>query len=233
MTVTMFDSTDAKAIPAGAAAVAGYVGGKWPSYNSIVSRFPKAHHVSIAVSASEDAACLDIENGDATISQAPAWVRRQHARGITRPILYLSISGVQQLIATMTAASIHRSEYLIWSAHYTGTPHIEEDCDATQYRNDEAHNVDISLCSDTFFGIAPKPPTPKPKPGWFPNDEINWEREWDTIISRKTIAAHLRRLFLKALMRKRIAQIKKLAAKTGWALLNRRERCDKLEARAK
>jgi hypothetical protein len=59
----------ASAIPKTAEAVAGYVGGHWPTYNQLVKDFPHAHKLSIAVFASEDADCLDIEKGDATPDQ--------------------------------------------------------------------------------------------------------------------------------------------------------------------
>jgi hypothetical protein len=66
MGIQMFDSVDVATVPNNPQAVAGYVGGHWPTYNSLVQKFPKSHHLSIAVNSGEDAECLDIENGDAT-----------------------------------------------------------------------------------------------------------------------------------------------------------------------
>src|ERR1035438_1080131 len=54
-TVRMYDSVDLNEFPPNPEAVAGYVGGKWPTYAPLVKKFPKAHHLSIAVNAAEDA----------------------------------------------------------------------------------------------------------------------------------------------------------------------------------
>src|SRR5690349_14515711 len=48
----MFDSIVLGNIPAAAPAVAGYVNGFWPTYKSVVARWPKAKHLSIAVTSS-------------------------------------------------------------------------------------------------------------------------------------------------------------------------------------
>ena len=70
----MYDDVNLALIPANAPAVAGYVGGRWPTYGPMVAKFPHAKHLSIAISALENARCLDVEPGDATIAQAPGWV---------------------------------------------------------------------------------------------------------------------------------------------------------------
>ena len=150
--ITMYDSVDIGTVPGFAQAVAGYVGGNWPTYDGLVKRFPKAHHLSIAVNAGEDAECLDIETGDATPADAPNWVRRQHARGIKRPVVYANASTMPSVLNALSAARIGRNEYRVWTAHYTYRAHIEPGSDATQY-TDKAlgRNLDASLCSPTFF----------------------------------------------------------------------------------
>lgn len=173
MTLVMFDSITVATIPPGPHAVAGYVGGKWPTYNELVKTFPNARHLSIAVNASEDAECLDIENGDATPVQAPAWVKRQQARGVLRPVLYASISSMAAVHASLSADKIVRANVRLWTAHYTQVPHVcaptcgfqfQTTADATQW-TDRAlgRNLDESLCVDTFFP-APAPPPPPPDP---------------------------------------------------------------------
>jgi len=134
-------------------AVAGYVGGSWPTYNGLVRHYPHAKHLSIAVNASENAHCLDVEQGDATPGQAPGWVRRQHARGIKRPIIYCGASNRGQVESALRNDSIHRNEYMLWVAHWTGVPHIEPGSDATQWRAVEqpGRNYDISLCEPWFL----------------------------------------------------------------------------------
>jgi hypothetical protein len=149
---SMFDSVDVGQIPPRPSAVAGYVGGNWPNFGTLVKRFPHAKHLSIAVNAAEDAMCLDVENGDATPEDAPAWVRRQHARGIKRPVLYASSSVVPEVNAALTRDGVTRDQYRVWSAHYTYRAHVEPGSDATQW-TDKAfgRNLDQSLCRGDFL----------------------------------------------------------------------------------
>ena len=52
MTIQMFDTTTPDEVPTGnVQAVAGYVGGYWPTYARLVQDHPQAHHLSIAVNA--------------------------------------------------------------------------------------------------------------------------------------------------------------------------------------
>lgn len=155
--VTMYDSVSLDQIPADAEAVAGYVGGAWPTAHLLPARFPHAHILTIAVNAQEDADCLDVETGDATPEQAPAWFLRQLKRGIDRvPVLYCSVSMMPALVAAMTRAGIHEDRYIIWSAHYTNMAHIDPGAEATQWYN-KAHgrNLDVSLCRPGFFRSVP------------------------------------------------------------------------------
>lgn len=155
----MYDSTELDQIPAHASAVAGYTSGNWPTYGAIVKRWPHAQHLSIAINAAHDADCLDVEKDDASISDAPGWFHRQKGR----PTLYTSLSNVGVLTTEMSHAGIARHEYKIWSAHYTGVPHIcgpseglSVAAEATQWTNRAlGRNLDESLCSDAFFA----PPT--------------------------------------------------------------------------
>src|SRR5512146_328473 len=146
----MYDTTEVNTgLPTTApVAVAGYTSGNWPTYNGLVAKYPHAKHLSIAVNARHDAQCLDVETGDATPADAPGWVRRQHARGIKRPILYANTSTMPAVLDALNNDFIKRGEYLVWTAHYTGTPHIEPGSDATHWESVEnpGHNYDISLC---------------------------------------------------------------------------------------
>lgn len=159
--IRMFDSVDLGQIPKDAPAVAGYTSGHWPTYPQLAKRWPHAHRLSIAVTASHDADCLDVEPGDATPGQAAAWVKRQHARGIRRPVVYTSVSSAQNLIGRLSAAGIKRDQYRLWTAHYTHKAHrcskacgygLQSTADATQW-TDKAlgRNLDESLCGPGFF----------------------------------------------------------------------------------
>ena len=157
----MYDSVDVAEIPPHAAAVAGYVGGRWPTFERLVVEFPFARRLSIAVASSEDAECLDVERGDAAPADAPAWVERQRARGVKRPVVYSSVSVAPAVLAALREAGIQRRAVRVWTAHYTGEPHrctaaceraFAGVADATQY-DDRAlgRRLDASLCAPGFL----------------------------------------------------------------------------------
>jgi hypothetical protein len=157
--IVMYDSITPDTVPPNPQAVAGYVGGSWPDYNDLVRIFPHAYHLSIAVNAGEDAACLDVETGDASPDQAPAWIERQLARGVWRPCIYANRSvwdGGMYGSLQHYGARIRR-----WVAEWTYQAHIPVGYDACQW-TDRAwgRNLDESLCWDTFFqGAHPPLPT--------------------------------------------------------------------------
>jgi hypothetical protein len=163
MSIRMYDTivpgTAKGAASTSGDAVAGYVGGSWPDYNQMVALFPHDYHLSIAINASEDADCLDIERGDAVPDQAPAWVRRQHARGIRRPALYTSMSVMPVVEGALGGAGIPRTAYRLWVADWTGVAHIPSGFDACQWTDHYAgRNLDASLCLDDFFDGYPQEP---------------------------------------------------------------------------
>lgn len=172
----MLDSVTVANLPAGADAYAGYIDGGFQTFHLLKRLFPAARLLSIAVFASGDAECLDIENGDATPAQAPSWVRRQHARGITRPVLYANAATMPAVVDAL--GGIPRASYRLWSAHYDSGhgahicgpatcafPRVPA-CDGTQWRDNApgagGSKVDESLLRPDFFGPA-KPPQPVKK----------------------------------------------------------------------
>lgn len=159
--VSMFDDVNVDLIPKWAKAVAGYVGGNWPTFSKLPKLFPNAKLVSIAVASNEDAEALDIERGDAVIEDAPAWFKRQVARGVKRPIFYIQLSEAQALINYLSHSGIRRSEYRLITAHYSYKRHLcspkcglgfRGSADATQW-TDKAlgRSLDETLCSKHFF----------------------------------------------------------------------------------
>ena len=164
--LTMGDAVTVANLPAGLDAYAGYVGGHWPTYREIVGRFPHARHLSIAVTAGQNADCLDVEPGDAVPGQAADWIAHHWtAENTPLPVVYTSASAVAAVIA---AAGPPAGRYLIWSAHYTNRAHIcspagcgYPQADATQW-TDHGGAWDESLVADHFF--APKAAAPEPEP---------------------------------------------------------------------
>lgn len=171
--IRMFDAITVGNIPKDAEAVAGYVGGRWPTFGQLVRDWPNAKHLSIAVASYQDAMCLDVERGDATNESAKRWVKNQLAKkGRTnKPIVYTSVSNVRALLAALAQVGVKRSDIKLWTAHYTFHEHLcGPECgfgmptraDATQW-TDKAlgRSLDQSVCVDDFFGAKP---APKPKP---------------------------------------------------------------------
>lgn len=158
--VTMFDSVTVSEIPPDAAAVAGYVDGSWPTFPSLEAAFPHALRVSVAVNATATADILDVESGDATNADAPAWVKHQLAEGRT-PGVYTSVSNAAALLAALQQAGVARWRIRLWTAHYTNIPHrctakcgfgFTGEADATQYTDHAlGRNLDASLCTTGFF----------------------------------------------------------------------------------
>lgn len=149
----MYDSVDISTIPKSAVAVAGYVGGLYPTFHLLAKAFPHAKRMSIAINSSEDADCLDIETGDATPADAPDWVRRQKRRGLAKPWLYSNLSTMPSVIAILREAGIHREDVYLWVAHYDGVSSIPGGFDGHQF-TDKAlgRNLDASLMSGNLNG---------------------------------------------------------------------------------
>lgn len=148
----MYDSTTPGQVPHNAHAVAGYVGGHWPDYRDMVRLHPHAQHLSIAVTDTETADCLDVETGDAKPDQAPNWVGSMITRKVWRPCVYADLSNMPKVLQALTNAGFGRHEYRLWVAEYTGKPHIPDGYDACQW-TDKAlgRNLDESLCHPDFF----------------------------------------------------------------------------------
>lgn len=172
MVLRMADSIDPAALPAGMDAYAGYVGGRWPDFQAIAARETGARLLSVAIAADEDADCLDVENGDATAFEAPAWAARQAARGLARPCVYTSVMNAALVMSTMAGAGWPRSAYRLLTAHYGAGTHIcgprcggsdfAGTADGTQWV--DHGGWDESLLADSFFDDtvpgSPLAPTP-------------------------------------------------------------------------
>lgn len=162
----MYDAIHVNVLPAGADAYAGYVDGKWPTFAALKRRFGSsgAHLLSIAVFASGNADCLDVEKGDATVGQAPGWVKRRLAGGARRPCLYSSVSNMDALVTALKRAGISRARVRLWSAHYGLGKHIcgpgscgqtRHPCDGTQWTDSAlGRSLDESVLLSSFFSVS-------------------------------------------------------------------------------
>jgi hypothetical protein len=172
----MYDTIYNDQFPAGPQAVAGYVDGALadqPNYNYVVSAFPRARHLSIALSAGHDADALDVEPGAASPVDFPQWYARQKVHGAARPCVYASVSAMREGILPMLAVrGIPRAMVRLWTAHYGTGEHIcgpgtcrelSIGADGTQWRDNALGRIlDQSLLRDGFFGA----PVPSPAPVW-------------------------------------------------------------------
>lgn len=163
MTVTMYDSIELGNLPTDEDAYAGYVDGDWPTFNELKTLFPYAKLLSIAVHADADADCLDMESGAASVEDAPSWWQRQRTRGLHLPVLYTEASQLSALENAMHESGVSRTEYRLWSAHYT----VEHFCgpgtcgyglspaNGTQWTEAAlSRNLDQSTLEDSFFADA-------------------------------------------------------------------------------
>jgi putative peptidoglycan binding protein len=169
--ITMYDSAFNSEFPADPQAVAGYVDGgigNQPNYAFIVSAFPRAHHLSIALFPDRDADALDVESGAAQAADIPAWYARQRARGIARPVIYASAYTMEtSVVPVVRSLPGARASVRLWTAHYGLGEHIcgPRNCgalsigaDGTQWTSAAMGRVlDQSLLLDGFFGTPPAP----------------------------------------------------------------------------
>jgi hypothetical protein len=168
----MYDTIYNDQFPPGAAAYAAYVDGgigDQPNYAYIVSKFPKAQHLSVSLFGNS-ADAIDVESGAATPSQVPAWCTAQRKRGIARPVVYASASTMNsEILSTLSRAGIARSTVRLWTAHYDSGQHIcgPDSCgqlsvnaDGTQWTPSAVVNghtlvLDESLLLENFFTTDP------------------------------------------------------------------------------
>ena len=169
-TMYMFDDVNVSLIPKDAQAVAGYVDGHWATWGKVKAGWPKAKKLMIAVFAQDNGDCLDVEPGDASAAQAPAWVKRQLAswtkspHDVARPVVYTSASLAQSLVNLLGKSGLkYGQDYLLWTAHYDpsrGVHLCSPKCGfglkvtahATQYTDHAlGRSLDETICSRGFF----------------------------------------------------------------------------------
>jgi len=163
----MEDDVDVSQFTPGAAAYAGYENGSYANMTAVRAYAASQNARSLSVTPDGDPAAdvLDMEPGDASPSQFPAFWR---AKGGKDVYAYGSASWVQQIIDAASAAGIHRNQYKVWSAHYVGQ-HIcgptscgySWQADGTQFSMTyQGRSLDGTVFSVSFFGTPPPPPPP-------------------------------------------------------------------------
>lgn len=176
----MYDSTTPDAIPADAGLVAGYVNGDYPWTMADWDRFANVVRLSITVTAKAVAHVLDVETGDATPAQVPAWLELARKAEID-PTVYCNKSTWPEVQLQCQRENVPEPHY--WIADppegNIAVAHLVPGSVATQYawpeHGSDGH-YDVSLVADGWpsgpadaWGIAGShptttPPAPSPAP---------------------------------------------------------------------
>lgn len=159
--VTVADAVDVAHLPADTTAVLAYVDGHWQTVAAARRRFPKATVVPITVTGSLHAPVVDCERGNLSPASAAAWVRRQRARGLLRPCVYVALGEVPELLVELERVGLHRRDVRLWTAHWTFSPHRcsgrrcglagGSSAGATQYAGGPLRKYDLSVTTGPWL----------------------------------------------------------------------------------
>lgn len=150
-----YDAVTASAVPFKAQVALCYANGHYANCTAVKARQPQ-HLVTIAVNTSGVARLLDVEPGDASPSQAGAWVKQMiQVHHIWRPGIYASSSNMFAVEQSLRGAGLQRSQYVLMAASWDGNPTVPSGFDAKQWRSTQALDYDSFLTS--FFQSAPAP----------------------------------------------------------------------------
>lgn len=157
--VAVFDSVSIQRIPNAARRIAAYVDGEYANIHDAQTMRPDAQLIAITVLGNAYAQVADLEAGALSVTQVRDWLRQARVRGQQRPCIYVEVSRLVSVVDELAILGEPRSSYRLWSAHWTGVPHI---CSAacgigdyeppgmTQYEsNSHDSGIDVSL---TRFG---------------------------------------------------------------------------------
>lgn len=162
------DSTTAADIPVSGTDVAmGYANGRYAWSQADWIRFGHIVHVSIDVNGSSPSAdVLDVETGDATVSQAPSWARLHNAHSEFPAVIYCSRSVLTPLFNAMAANGLQIGrDFKIWIATLDGTRAVPDMTGvvAVQYAGESqtgGHYDESIIYDDTWKATVPIPPQP-------------------------------------------------------------------------
>jgi hypothetical protein len=127
----MRDSTTAHDIPhAGLQLVAGYGNGLYRWSLGDWARFPGIPHVHIDVNGADPAGCgvLDVETGDATVTQAVHWVKaRRSLHQGSYAVVYCNRDTLTPLFNAMNAAALKIGhDFWTWISTLDGTKTVAD-----------------------------------------------------------------------------------------------------------
>lgn len=163
--VTMYDAVTVTNIPqAEDVIVAGYATGIYANISQMMVRFPVAPILTIDVTGTGKAQCLDVESGDATVSQIDPWLSNYALTGpvFSRPVVYMSLDYAKASFPTAPPEGCW-----LWTAHYTGVEHycgpacgLAYTADATQYSSTATLDTSVvnsaSLTATTLAKVGIK-----------------------------------------------------------------------------
>jgi hypothetical protein len=178
---TMLDTTDDPAATLAGLqieAVGAYANGKYANYGAAAREFPNVHLLEIDAVGQRVGTAGDFEAGDIPYSEAGPWAQARLSAGVSRPVIYFSVSNWQAVMQSLAASGLSRSDVRLWTAHYTGRPHlcssacgpygVTGTADATQWGSSDFpgtlpsmygnRNIDVSITADDFWQPASSPP---------------------------------------------------------------------------
>jgi hypothetical protein len=163
------DSIYVANLQAGLPVYAGYAYGSFDNWAALVARFEasgaKLVSISPAVETAERVACLDIEPGNATPAEAPAFQRLGRGGVTAKPVYYCSAGDAHLVSAALASAGFARSSYFLWTAHWLFREHIcspavcgYPQADATQWAS--IPDFDSDVWDAAVFDVPAPPPPP-------------------------------------------------------------------------
>ncbi len=169
---TMFDTVgDPRSTFSGlkVEAIAAYGNGRFANYANAKAEFPHVPILEIDVSGQGIGNAGDFEAGDMPYGEAGQWAAGRIKAGVHRPVVYFSVGNYDAVHESLNAAGLHLHDVRMWTAHYTGSPHLcgpecgygrdhHRTADATQWGTPghlpppyAGRNIDVSETAPGFF----------------------------------------------------------------------------------
>lgn len=153
-----YDSVTASAMPRDGYAYQGYYNGSFANMSAVKADHPGKVYESVTPNGDPGADELDIEPGDASVLDAPAFYRAKGGKNVK---YYTNAGNSQALINHMAANGIRRDHWKLRSAHWTGrhtcAPYTcgYPVAEATQFASNNWY--DTSLVTSPYFVTSPPP----------------------------------------------------------------------------